>query len=152
DAKRAHKVWRHTVGQPKDKDTLLYEEKDELFWLDLSRSHDRKYLFHTSVSFTSAEQRYLSATDPAGEWKPILAREAGHEYAADHRDGKFYIRTNKDALNFRIVTCPVGDTDPKNWKDFLPHDPAVYVEGLTLFKDYAVVAERQDANSQLRVI
>jgi oligopeptidase B len=152
DAKRAHKLWRHTLGQPKDKDTLLYEEKDEQFDLGLSRSHDRKYLFHSSNSFTSDEQRYLRADDPTGEWKTILPRQKDHEYSADHRAGKFYIRTNKDALNFRIVTCPVGETDPKNWKDLLAHDPGVFVEGLTLFKDFAVVTERQDANAQLRVI
>jgi len=152
DAKRPHKLWRHTVGQPKEKDALVYEEKDGAFDLELSRSHDKQYLFHNSTSFTSTEQRYLKADDPAGEWKTILPRQPNHEYAADHRGGKFYIRTNKDALNFRVVTCPVGDTDPKGWKDLVAHDPGVYVEGLTLFHDFAVVHERQDANSQLRVI
>ena len=152
EAKRAHKVWRHTVGQPREKDTLVYEEKDELFWLDLGRSRDREYLFHTSVSYTSGEQRYLKATDPAGAWKTLLPRQEGHEYAADHRAGRFYIRTNKGALNFRIATCSVASTDPAAWKDLLAHDPDVYVEGLTLFKDFAVVAERQAANAQLRVI
>jgi oligopeptidase B len=152
DAKRAHKVWRHTLGELKDKDALLYEEKDELFWLDLTRSHDKQYVFHTSESYGSTEQRYLKADAPAGEWKTILPRQKDHEYSADHRDGRFYIRTNKDALNFRIVTCSVSDTDPKNWKDFLPHDPEVYVEGLALFHDFAVVSERQAANAQLRVI
>ena len=152
DAKRAHKVWRHTVGQPKDKDVQLYEEKDELFWLDLSRSRDDKYVFHSSNSFTSGEQRFLPADQPAGEWKTILPRAEGHEYSADHRDGKFYIRTNKGALNFRIATCPVDKTDPAEWKDFVGHDPDVFVEGLTLFKDFAVVSERQAASPQLRVI
>ncbi|HEX3148888.1 MAG TPA: S9 family peptidase [Gemmataceae bacterium] len=152
DAKRAHKVWRHTIGQAKDKDVLLFEEKDELFWLDLARSHDDKYLFHISTSYTSGEQRYLPADQPTSEWKTILPREEGHEYSADHRDGKFYIRTNKGALNFRIATCPVDKTEPANWKDFVAHDADVFVEGLTLFKDFAVVSERQAANPQLRVI
>jgi oligopeptidase B len=152
EAKRPHKLWRHTVGQPKEKDTLLYEEKDGAFDLELSRSHDRQYLFHSSISFTGTEQSYLRSDEPAGEWKTILQRQPNHEYSADHRSGRFYIRTNKDALNFRIVTCPVGDTDPKNWKDLVPHDPGVYVEGLTLFHEFAVVAERQEANAQLRVI
>lgn len=152
EAKRASKVWRHVVGQSKDKDVQVYEEKDELFWLELLRSHDLKYLFHTSVSFTSEEQRYLPADKPEGEWKTILRREANHEYSAEHHNGRFYIRTNKGALNFKIVSCPVDKTDPANWKDFVPHDPAVLVEGLTLFKDFAVVTERQDASPQLRVI
>jgi oligopeptidase B len=152
EAKRAHKVWRHTVGQPKEKDTLLYEEKDELFWMELSRSSDDKYLFHNSTSFTSGEERFLPADKPDGEWKTLLKREEGHEYSADHRDGKFYIRTNKGALNFRIVTCPVDKTDPANWKDLVAHDPAIFVEGLALFKDFAVISERQEARPQLRVI
>jgi oligopeptidase B len=152
EAKRPHKVWRHVVGQPKEKDVSLYEEKDELFWLELSRSRDDKFIFHTSASFTSAEQRYLSAATPEGEWKTILPREEGHEYSADHRDGKFYIRTNKGALNFRIVTCPVDHPEPANWKDLVAHDPGVLVEGFTLFKNFAVVSERQNASPQLSVI
>jgi oligopeptidase B len=152
DAKRAHKVWRHTVGRPRDKDVLVYEEKDELFWLNLTRSHDDKFVFHTSESFTSGEQRYLPADSPAGEWKTILPREEGHEYTADHRDGQFYIRTNKGATNFRIVTCPVGQTEPAKWTDFVAHDPDAYIEGLTLFRDFAVVSERQAASPHLRVI
>jgi oligopeptidase B len=152
DARRAHKVRRHAVGRPLAEDVLVYEEKDELFWLDLSRSRDGKYVFHTSMSYTSGEQRYLPADNPAGEWKTVLPREEGHEYTADHRDGKFYIRTNKGAANFRVVTCPVEKTDPANWTDLVGHDRAVLVEGLTLFKDFAVVSERQDARPHLRVV
>jgi oligopeptidase B len=152
EAKRAHKVWRHTIGQPKEKDVQLYEEKDELFWMELSRSRDDKFVFHKSTSFTSGEQRYLPADKPEGEWKTLIRREEGHEYDADHRDGRFYIRTNKEALNFRIVTCPADKTDPANWRDLVAHDPAVLIEGFTLFKDYAVVSERQNASPHLRAI
>ena len=151
-AKRAHKVWRHTLGQARDQDDLVYEEKDELFWLDLARSRDDKYVFHTSTSFTSGEQRYLPSGDPGGAWKTILPREAGHEYSADHRDGRFYIRTNKGALNFRVVTCPADQTDPAQWADLVSHDPGVLIEDVTLFRDFAVVSERQDARPHLRVI
>lgn len=152
-AKRAHKLWRHTVGEPKDKDVLVYEEKDELFRLGVARSKDKKYLFHTSGSSTSSEQRYLSADTPAGEWKTILPREDKHEYAADHRDGLFYLRTNRDgATNFKIVTSPVaGAGDPKKWKDFLPHNPKALVQSFSLFKNYAVISEREAGIPQVRV-
>jgi oligopeptidase B len=152
-AKRAHKLWRHTVGEPKDKDVLVYEEKDELFRLSVSRSRDKKYLFHSSHSSTSAEQRYLSADTPAGEWKTILPREDKHEYSADYRDGLFYIRTNRDgATNFKVVTCPVADAgDPKRWKEFLPHNPKALVQGVSLFKNYAVISEREAGIPQVRV-
>lgn len=150
-AKRAHKLWRHTVGEAKD--VLVYEEKDELFRLGVARSKDKKYLFHISGSATSSEQRYLSADTPAGEWKTILPREDKHEYAADHRDGQFYIHTNRDgATNFKVSTCPVAEAgDPKKWKDFLPHNPKALVQGISLFKNYAVISEREAGIPQIRV-
>lgn len=152
-AKRPHKLWRHTVGEPKEKDALVYEEKDELYRLGVSRSHDRKYLLRTSRSSTTTEEWYLPADAPAGEWKVILPREVGHEYSADHRDGLFYIRTNKGgATNFKLVTCPVGDHDPNGWKEFLPYNAAVHVQDVELFKNYAVVSEREAGLPQLRVV
>ena len=152
-AKRPHKLWRHTIGEPKDNDALVYEEKDELFRLGVSRSKDRKYLFHSSRSATTTEWRYLSADQPAGEFKLILPQETGHDYSVDHREGQWYIRTNRDgATNFKLVTCPVGNPDSKNWKAFLPYNPAIMVNGYSLFKDYAVISEREAGITQLRVV
>jgi oligopeptidase B len=153
DAKRSNKLWRHTVGDAKEKDQLVYEEKDELFRLGVGRSRDKKFLFHYSASSTSTEQRYLSAETPAGDWKTILPREDKHEYTAEHRDGLFYIRTNRDgATNFKVMTCPVADaTDAKKWKDFVPHDPKSLIQSVSLFKNYAVISEREAGIPQLRV-
>jgi oligopeptidase B len=151
DAKRAHKVWRHTLGQPKDKDVLLYEEKDELFWLDLSKTRDGRILMHSSVSYGSTEVRFLPADNPAGQWKTIAKREDKHEYDADHRDGNFYIRTNKNATNFKIVTCPVEKTNTANWTDLAPYDPKVYIEAVSLFKNHAVLSARVSGLTQLIV-
>jgi oligopeptidase B len=151
-AKRPHKLWRHTAGQPKEKDELVYEEKDELYRLRVSRSRDKKYLFRTSASSTTTEQWFLPADRPAGEWAVILPRKEKHEYAADHRDGLFYVRSNADgATNFKVITFPVGAADPAGWKDFVPHNPAVMVTGVSLFKDFAVVSEREAGVPHLRV-
>jgi oligopeptidase B len=151
EAKRAHKLWRHTLGQPKDKDTLIYEEKDELFWLELSRSRDRKYLYHSSGSYGSTEQRFLAADNPSGEWKIIAERKQGHEYTADHRDGRFYILTNKNANNFKVMTCLVEKTDPDNWATLIPYDAKVYTESISVFKNYLILSIRENGLSQLLI-
>lgn len=152
-AKRAHKLWRHTLGEPKDKDTLIYEEKDELFRLGVSKSRDGKYLFHTSRSATTTEQWFLPANSPTGQWQRIAPRQDGHDYSAEHRNGQFYIRTNRhQATNFKVMTCPVNDTAFSNWKDFVPYNPAVMINGIALFKNFAVVSEREAGNPHLRVI
>jgi oligopeptidase B len=142
-AKRPHKLWRHTLGTPKEQDQLVYEEKDELFRLSVSRSRDKKYVFATARSSTSGDVRYLPADRPAGEFKLVLAREPEHEYSVEHRDGLFYIRTNKGAKNFKLVTAPVADPRPENWKELLPHRPDVLLEGPVLFQTHAVFLERE---------
>jgi oligopeptidase B len=151
-AKRPHKLFRHTLGEPKGKDKLLYEEKDELYRLSVSRTHDKKYLVHASVSSTTAEQSFLDGRTPDGEFKVIVPRKEGVEYSADHRDGLFHIRTNKDgAINFKWMTCPVADTNANGWKEFEPYKPSTFLERIALFKDFAVVEEREVGVPQLRV-
>jgi oligopeptidase B len=151
-AKRPHQLFHHTVGEPKEKDRLIYDEKDELYRLSVSRTHDKKYLLHTSVSSTTTEQRVLDGQTPDGEFKVVAPRKEGVEYSIDHRDGLFHIRTNKDgAVNFKWMTCPVGDTNSSGWKDFEPYRPDVFLEGILPFKDFAVITEREGGLPQLRV-
>ena len=147
--KRSDKVWRHTVGTNDNK--LLFDEKDELFGVGVGRSRDKKMLFVSSYASTMREWRYLPADQPSGEFKVILPREKDHEYSVDFYDGDFYITTNKNAENFRIVRAPVSDPSEKNWKDFVAATSAIKVDGVDFFKNYAVVAERENGLEYLRV-
>jgi oligopeptidase B len=152
-AKRPYRLYRHTVGEPRDKDELVCEEKDELYRLGVRASRDKKYLFRSSVSSTASEQWYLPSDQPGAEWTVIRPREEKHEYTADHRDGLFYIRTNSGgATNFKVVTCKVGEHDPKGWKEFVAHNPDVLIGGIALYKDHAVVNEREAGLPHVRVI
>ena len=148
--KRSDKFFRHVLGS--DKNDLLYDEKDELFDLGADRSRDKQVIFVESSSKTSTEVRYLPASEPNADLKVILPRQAEHEYDVNHRDNLFYIRTNKGAKNFRIVTAPVSDPSEKNWKEFVAHRPAVKVEGISLYKDHAVLPEWENGLQQLEVI
>ena len=149
-SKRSDKFWRHVVGR--DKSDLLYEEKDELFDLGAGRSLDKKMIFLGSYAKTSRELRYLSANNPIGEFKVILPRQDGHEYDVDHYNGLFYITTNKNAKNFRVVTAPINDPSEKNWKTFIAHNPKVKIDGLTTFANHLVVSEKEGGLNHLRVI
>lgn len=149
-SKRSDKIWRHTVGS--DRSDLVYEEKDVLFDVGIGRSRDRKMLFIGSVAKTMREYRYLPADNPTSEFRLISPRREGHEYSADFNDGEFFITTNKDAENFKVVRAPFSDPSEKNWKDFIPHNPAVKIDGIDFFKDYAVVSELENGLEYLRVI
>ncbi|HEX6045467.1 MAG TPA: S9 family peptidase [Pyrinomonadaceae bacterium] len=148
--KRSDKFFRHVLGS--DKYDLVYDEKDELFDIGTGRSRDKAVIFLEAFSKTSTEVRYLPADQPNATVKIILPRQPEHEYDVDHRGGMFYIRTNKGAKNFRIVTAPVNDPSEANWKEFVAHRPAVKVEGVSLFADHAVVSEWENGLQQLEVI
>jgi oligopeptidase B len=148
--KRNDKMFRHVLGG--DKTDLIYNEKDELFDIGVGKSRDNAVITLGAFSKTSSEYRYIPASDPNAEWKIILPRQADHEYDVDHRGNLFYIRTNRGAKNFRVVTAPVSDPSEKNWKEFVAHRPAVKVEGIDTFADHAVVTEWENGLQQIEII
>src|SRR5215510_8530459 len=148
--KRSDKFFRHLLGS--DKNDLIYEEKDELFDISVSRSRDKAVILLGAFSKTSTEFRFIPAGDPNATWKIILPRQAEHEYDVDHRGDLFYIRTNKNAKNFRVVTAPVSDPSEKNWKEFVAHRPAVKVEDINLFADHAVLSEWENGLEQIEIV
>jgi len=148
--KRSDKFFRHVLGT--DKNDVVYDEQDELFDIGVSRSLDKAVVFLHAFSKTSTEARFLRADDPNGTFKVVLPREKEHEYDVDFRDNLLYIRTNRGAKNFRIVTAPLSDPSEKNWKEFVAHNPAVKIDGISLFANHAVLSEWENGLQQLDVI
>lgn len=149
-SKRSDKIWRHTVGT--DQNDLVYEDKNVLFNIGVGRSRDKKMLFIGSSAKTSSEYRYLSADNPTGKWKILTPRKDGHEYSADFYNGEFYITTNKNAENFKVVRAPLNNPAEENWTDFIAHNPAIKIDGISFFKDYAVVSELENGLEYLKVM
>jgi oligopeptidase B len=151
EQKRQFQLYRHTLGSPHEQDTLVYEESDERFNIGAGKTRDGKYLLLESASHTTTEQRFLSADDPTGIWTLIARREDDHEYYADHRNGLFYIRTNDQGRNFRLVTAPVASPSPEDWTELIAHRSEVMLEDVDLFSSFYVASERADGLPKLRV-
>lgn len=147
--KRSDKFFRHVLES--EKTDLIFEEKDELFDLIGRRSRDRVMIFLASESKTSTEWRYLPAAEPTAELKMISPREPDHEYGVDHRGDLFYIRTNKAAKNFRVVTAPVSNPVQQNWKELVAHRPAVKVDDIDRFANHLVLSEWDKGLEQLEI-
>jgi oligopeptidase B len=147
--KRSDHFWRHEVGTTTS--VPLYDEKDELFDLFAFRSRDRAMVLLGDFAKTSAEFRYLPAGQPLAPLAVVLPREPGHEYDVDFDDGRFYIRTNKGAKNFRIVSAPRA-SPTRDWREVVPHDPKVKIDGQDFFRGYMVISERENGLPYLRVI
>jgi oligopeptidase B len=147
--KRSDKFFRHVLGS--DKTDLIFEEKDELFDIGAFRTRDKAVILLGSESKTSTEWQYLPANNPDAALKIISPREADHEYNVDHRGNLFYIRSNKGAKNFRVVTAPDNDPGQANWKELIAHRPEVKVEDIDLFADNLVLSEWEKGLQQIEV-
>jgi oligopeptidase B len=141
------------VGTNPDNDVKVYEEKDNRHYIGVGRSKSKKYIFiYSTLSEQQSEHRFLDAADPKGEFKVFHPRTMGLVYEMDHFNDKFYIRTNLDAINFRLMECPLDKTAKENWKEVIAHRKDVYLDGITLFKDHMVVSELKEGLMNLRII
>ena len=147
--KRSDKLWRHVLGASGSEE--IYDDKDELYDVSLNKTRDRQYLVAQSEAKDTSEARILRADRPGDAFTVFVPREKGHRYYVDHREGLFYIRTNKTGRNFAVMTAPVSDPAEKNWKVFVPARDTVRVRDIDLFRDFAVVVERGDALDHLRI-
>ena len=147
-----YQVYRHTVGTDPKGDALVYEERDNTFQVDVSRSKSKKYIGLELTSSLSSEYRYLDAGNPTGQFKVFSRREKDHLYNVEHLGDKFYVRTNWQAANYRLMVTPVANTAKVTWQDAITRHPEIFLDNFELFKDYLVLNERKGGLRQLRVV
>ena len=148
-----YQVLRHEAGTDPSKDVKVYEEKDNRHYLSLHRTKSKKFIIiYSELSEQQSEHHFLDAAHPKGEFRIFQPRTMGLVYDIDHYNDKFYIRTNLDAPNFRLMECPLDKTAKENWKEVIPHRKDVYLAGLALFKDHLVLSERREGLLNIHVI
>ncbi len=148
---RWFQIYRHRLGARQADDTLVFEEPDETFNCEVWKSRSKRYLLIASYQTLSTEYRYLDADAPDGSFTVFLPRARDHEYHIDHYRDRFYIRTNRDARNFRLMEAAEGQADPGAWIELIPHREDVLLGRFELFRDHLVVQERRGGLVHLRV-
>jgi oligopeptidase B len=151
DAHRPFKALRHVLGTSVDQDPTVYEEKDERFFLEISKSRDEKFIFVSTESELSSEVRFLYADRPEGELALIRARENDLLYQVESHDDRFFIVTNENAKNFKIVETPVASPDKEHWKEFIPYDPEIKIDSVDAFAKYLAISERKNGLPAIRI-
>ena len=147
-----YRVRRHVLGTDPAQDALLYEQDDDSFYTFVNKSKDERYIFIVMESTVSTEWRYADAADPNLEFKVFLPRERDHEYHIDHLEGRWIIRSNWQAPNFRLLEAKVGEEgDRANWKELVAHRDDAFVHGSDVFKDFLAIEERSGAMRKIRI-
>ena len=146
---RARKIFRHEIGNLKDEDDLVFDEKSEAFTVSINLSSDEKYYFISSSDHNTSEQYYFEVDEIKPNPKLIIKREKGILYSISSWDNKFYNHTNKDAEDFKIdVSTSLKSQD---WQPFIAAKNEVLIGGCVFLKDWIIRSETSNALDKLFV-
>lgn len=148
-----YQVFRHELGTEQHQDVLVYEEQDSSFFMGLGKSRDESLIIIDLASTETNDMWILDANQPQGEFTALMPREEGHEFDIDKLGDTFYIVTNWQAKNFRLMIA-TSDTiaDKSQWQTHTPHRENVLLEGVELFNDFLVLSEREQGQARFVVV
>ncbi|QEH41060.1 S9 family peptidase [Chitinophaga sp. XS-30] len=149
---RSERIEKHLLGTDAATDKTVFFEADETYSTYVYKTKSKQYIVIGSGSTLSSEYRILDADRPDGAFRVFHPREKDMLYDIDHRGDKFFIVTNQDAKNFRLMECPLDKTSKDNWKEVVPHRADVLLQGIDVFNDYLVLSERKNGLTQIRVM
>lgn len=148
---RPYRAMLHTLGQPADDDTELYQEADERFFMGLSKSKSDKYIFVGLGSKITSEEHFLDADAADATLTCVQPREQGHEYSVEHHEDTFYISSNEHAPNFKLMKAPVAAPGKENWEEIIAHRDDVFLDMFEVFKRHLCVYELAEGVVRVRV-
>jgi oligopeptidase B len=146
------KVRKHVLGTDSTNDALVYEEADKSYYTSVRTTKDDQYVVIYSASTVATQVQVARRDDPQLKFNVLIPRERDHEYDAEHFDGRWIIRTNWQAKNFRIVSAPQSDAaDRTKWRDVIPHRADAFIDGFDIFEHFLAVQEHSNGLSNVRV-
>ena len=148
----SEKIKRHTLNSDAAVDPVVYEEKDPTNYISVDKTKSDKFILITSQGTLSSEVRFIDAGKPANEFTVFQPRMTEVLYQVDHANESFYIRTNKDAKNFKVMTAAENKTTVADWKEMIAHNDKILIQGFDLFKKFLAVAERKDGLTQINIV
>tara|TARA_B110001452_G_scaffold19716_1_gene15870 strand:- start:178 stop:2277 length:2100 start_codon:yes stop_codon:yes gene_type:complete len=146
------KIFRHKIKTDYKKDVLMYFEKDETYYNGVYRSKSGQYIIIYNSSTLVSDYHILDANDPDGQFVNFSPRGKKHEYDIQHYEDYFYIISNKEAPNNRLMRTKVNATDISNWEEVIAHRKDVHLLGLEIFKNHLVFSERRDGLRAIRIM
>ena len=149
---RPWQVRRHVLGESVNQDSVVYEETDPGFFVNVSSTTSREYIVVATSDPVTSEVRLIPASSPDSAPVLISTRRVGHEYEMDHQGDRFVIRTNDTHKNARLATSPANDPTEGSWMPLLEASDSHYIRAAEAFQDFIAVEERIDGLDHIRLI
>ncbi len=124
---------------------VIYEEADPGFFVSVGETLSGAFIVINAHDHETAEVRLVDARDPLAPPLLVAEREVGEEYDVAHHEDVLFIRTNREAEDFRIVRAPLAAPGRENWEDIVPHRPGILIVDMVVFEGYLVRLEREHA-------
>lgn len=148
----SNRIWRHHLGEPTSDDELKFEEEDPSFYIGVGKSKSDEYLMIYEQSTLANDYHLLKADEPEGEFQQFTPREQKLRYQIEHVGDQFYVLTDWDAPNYRLMVTPETATDKQRWQEVIPHRTEVFLDDMEVFERYLVLTEKANALPKLRII
>jgi oligopeptidase B len=148
---REYLVYRHQIGTPQSSDELIFEEKDDKFSVGIGKTLTNAYVLIYCYSSTTSEIQLLDANNAKATKQLFLARKSGHIYEVEHHENGFYILSNDNATNNRVLFSKQIPSDISNCQEIVAHNPKVLIEGLSVFKSHLLLEERDNGLLKLKL-
>jgi oligopeptidase B len=147
----SERIYRHSLGTVSAKDVLVYKEEDNTNYIGVYKSKNGKWIWIYSAATLSSELRLIDADIPNSEFKVFQPRMKDVLYEVAALEDRFIIKTNENAVNFKLMECPISATEKANWKDYQAHDAKVLIEGMNEFKNHLVLEQRRNGLTELKI-
>ncbi|MBJ2146591.1 S9 family peptidase [Vibrio sp. IB15] len=147
-----YQVYRHVLGTPQASDELIYEEADSAYYTNISKSKDGQevYIWHSSTETSGVS--IIDANNPSAKAEAFYPREMGIEYSIAKLKDWYYIYTNYEAVNFRLMKATSEDIhDRSKWVDVIPADDNTQLVDFELFNDHLVYEQRSNGLATVKV-
>ncbi|MBI89412.1 MAG: oligopeptidase B [Candidatus Marinimicrobia bacterium] len=148
----SEKIYRRTIGKGAGNDELIYHEKDNEYYIGVGRSKSGRYIVIWNSSTLVSDYQLIDADNPYGNYENFTPRGTKHEYSIVHFRNKFYILTNWEADNNRLMETSENATEMSNWKEVIPHNDKVHLLNMEIFDNHLVLNERRNGLRGLRII
>jgi oligopeptidase B len=148
----SEKIKKHVLGSDAANDMIVYEEKDPSNYIGVDKTKSDKFILISSQATLSSEIQFIDANKPESPFAVFQPRMKEVLYQVDHANETFYIRTNKDAKNFKIMTTSETKTGMENWKEMIAHNSDVLIQRFDLFKNFLAIAERKNGLTQIHIL
>ncbi len=145
-------IYSHVLGRKQEEDVRVIHETDPGSYIDLGKSKSKKFIFLQKGNIKSNETYFVDANEPDISPKLFAQRKNDLLYVVDHNEGFFYIHTNKDAKNWKIMVTPVEKTAIENWVEFIPEKENVKIEGFEIFRNHIELIEKDYGLTKIRVV